>query len=30
MGEGLARQLSEYFYFLNISTLEARNMAKRL
>lgn len=30
VGEGLVRQLSEYFYFLNVSTLEARNTAKRL
>ncbi|CAN0500645.1 unnamed protein product [Rangifer tarandus platyrhynchus] len=30
VGEGLARQLSEYLYFLNLSTLTARNTAKRL
>lgn len=30
VGEGLARRLSEYFYFLNLSTLEARNTTKLL
>ena len=30
VGEGLAHRLLEYFYFLNISTLEARNTTKRL
>lgn len=30
VGKGLAYRLLEYFYFLNLSTLEARNMTKRL